>query len=187
MEFRLYTFCNFYLSQIQGGIQSAHVVHELFNKYPTDDAILYHAGGALREWSKNHKTMIVLNGGAHQDIQDKFLMLSREAAAVEHKIGCGIPFNSFNEDEYSLGGIMTCVGVVLPEMIFDAVDYTRAISMVQPEGSQAFVAKYQPCYAEGWYFYMDTTVEGCPSVVHAFEPESPTSRLIKMVKGCKLF
>jgi hypothetical protein len=30
---RLYTFCNFYLSSIQQGIQSAHIVSELFVDY----------------------------------------------------------------------------------------------------------------------------------------------------------
>lgn len=105
---RLYTFINFYLSQIQQGIQTAHIVHELFNKYkfaPTPAAL------DLSEWSHNHKTIIVLNGGSDIDIE----FISAELAKSAHVF----PWAEFREDA-GLGYVRTGVGVVLPETIYDA-------------------------------------------------------------------
>ncbi len=110
-EFRLYTFVNFYLSSIQQGIQSAHVTHSLFVKYPTesDSSILW-------DWAKNDKTMIVLNGGASSDIRTAFEALQH--LKVEHD-GEQLPIECFYEDD-SLNGMMTSFGVVVPRCFYDA-------------------------------------------------------------------
>lgn len=111
-ELRLYTFCNFYLSSIQQGIQSAHVVHSLFIKYPAAEI-----NPILWDWAENDKTMIVLNGGAHADISQGYSLA--ESLSLTHR-GVPLPLEYFREDDYSLGGILTCWGIVLPKCIYDA-------------------------------------------------------------------
>lgn len=118
-ELRFYTFVNFYLSSIQQGVQSFHVCHEMFNKYDLGD--LKHKQ-RLFDWSKNHKTVIVLNGGANSDIEDKYFKLEELSKSLKFPM----PFVKFNEDEKSLGGIVTACGCVLPEEIYDAVDYRKS-------------------------------------------------------------
>jgi hypothetical protein len=100
-----------YLSSIQQGIQSAHVTHSLFVKYPSESH-----NSILWDWAKHDMTMIVLNGGGTQDIKLAF-------EAIQHleimNMGVQLPFESFHEDE-SLGGIMTSFGIVVPQSLYDA-------------------------------------------------------------------
>jgi len=123
---RLYTFVNFYLSSIQQGIQSAHLVHELFNKYrhidPSDDIDSCYQTDLrkmqLREWSENHKTMIVLNGGIDETLNELYQFMNTDENPF--------PFTCFHEDHQSLHGIMTCVGIVLPEYIYETAEKIRS-------------------------------------------------------------
>ena len=108
---RAYFFCNFYLSSIQQGIQSAHCMHEMFTKYR--DVNTEPQTSVLYDWANNHKTMIVLNGGDSQSIAELYELLAPLA-----KEGF-FPFAKFSEDERSLNNALTCVGVVLPESIYD--------------------------------------------------------------------
>ena len=118
-QLRLYTFINFYLSSIQQGIQSAHVIHEMFNKYRSS----YESSAQLFDWSKHHKTIIVLNGGANGDLTELRDFLAKEIINIEAETGKILPWSTFNEDDQSLGGVMTGVGIVLPESIFNAVSH----------------------------------------------------------------
>lgn len=106
---RLYTFINAYLSQIQQGIQTAHIVHELFNKYKTDQFLIEAQGTMLNEWSREHKTIIVLNGGVDQQIEELMQILDKYE----------FPFEQFVEDE-GLCKARTGCGVVLPDWIYEA-------------------------------------------------------------------
>lgn len=101
---RLYTFINFYLSQIQQGIQTAHLTHELFNKYAYSSSteILQ-----LTQWSQNHKTIIVLNAGADPQIQELMDIFAKYQ----------FPFADFREDE-GLCFARTGCGIVLPDWIY---------------------------------------------------------------------
>jgi hypothetical protein len=121
-ELRLYVFVNFYLSSIQQGIQSAHVVHSLFTKYP--DPVLSKRNELLWNWARNHKTMIVLNGGANSDIHEIFYTLEQ----LQHTRIGNMPFECFHEDENSLGSVMTAVGVVVPEQFFNATQGVDSLS-----------------------------------------------------------
>jgi hypothetical protein len=112
---RLYTFTNFYLSSIQAGIQTAHVVHELFNKYDEPERSRDYI---LREWSLNHKTIIVLNGGAFQDIADLLGFFDIPYNPY--------PFSGFYEDVPSLNGMLTTVGIVLPDYIYEVAELVRS-------------------------------------------------------------
>ena len=182
MGLRLYSFCNFYISQIQGGIQTAHLVHELFNKYGTVDNSK--GFSQLDKWSRNHKTIIVLNGGPNEYLRSRWMMFQRELSAVEDEIKCKLPWSSFNEDEFSLGGVMTCVGVVLPECIFDAVDYKTAMNTL-PDGKT--FADVFASQRNGSYFWLQENVEGDKYVSKHYKTGSATSRLIADVKSCRLF
>lgn len=126
---RLYTFCNYYLSSLQQGLQTAHVVHELFNKYDvnqfsssTDEsAYSLERELQLRDWSQNHKTIVILNGGNCQTLTDLVQFL--------HSMQNPFPYTGFCEDGESLNFALTCVGIVLPERIYDAAEKIRSRSM----------------------------------------------------------
>lgn len=106
---RLYTFTNMYLSPIQRGIQSAHVTHDLFVKY--NEHIDFEMNNILFDWAKNHKTMIVLNGGYSSTLFELIDLFDDPRNPY--------PFEKFHEAEESLGGALTCVGIVLPEKIYE--------------------------------------------------------------------
>jgi len=104
MEYRLYTFINFYLSQIQQGIQSAHIVSELFTKYENNALMT----GIIKTWARSHKTIIVCNGGNSAGISE-FSDVFQDSP---------YPYADFYEDMDSLGGVRTGIGIILPEAIF---------------------------------------------------------------------
>jgi len=118
---RLYTFCNFYLSSIQQGIQSAHVVSELFNVYDDNrgDDLL------LKIWATKHKTIIVCNGGMGQDLIEGFDSLAELVQRRYPICSFNEEFNAFGSESYDEDsgcsvGPMTCFGIVLPDTVFDA-------------------------------------------------------------------
>ncbi len=101
---RLYSFVNYYLSDLQRGLQTAHLVSELFDKYQYSSAGAAHS---LSNWAHCGKTIIILNGG-------NCYGLSCIHDVLEEK-NCGYPFDFFTEDAASLNGALTCVGVIFPE------------------------------------------------------------------------
>jgi hypothetical protein len=123
---RLYTFGNYYLSSIQQGIQSAHVVSELFTKYPFENAIVWDEpqGKPLYDWAKTHKTIICLSGGNCDDLHD----LYEELAGIGPTLG--LPYAKFREDDASLNGAITCCGIVVPAMIYDVAQAVRGLDVV---------------------------------------------------------
>lgn len=154
-ELRLYTFVNFYLSSIQQGIQSAHLVHELFLKYPTEEAG-FGTGEMLWDWAKNHKTMIVLNGGMNSDIHEIFYTMEQ----LDHTRAGVMPFACFHEDEKSLGSVMTSVAVVVPQQFYDAKQDPVTLSYVVPSDNPLEQPKY--VYKQGtpeWTFV--NMLKGC--------------------------
>lgn len=127
-ELRFYAFTNFYLSAIQHGIQAFHAQHEMYIKYdntgyppgkvPITTLSDWENTGArkmLYDWARQHKTMITLSAGANAGLHDMRSLVS--AAAATHEL----PWSFFHEDNASLGGILTCVAIVLPSKVFDAI------------------------------------------------------------------
>lgn len=159
----MYVLANFYLSSIQQGIQSAHVVHELFVKYKYN----FDLSSRLYDWAENHKTMIVLNGGMNEGI----LAIAQLFVDEAKKLSFPAPFTSFNEDETSLGGIMTGVGIVLPEEIYDAVDYRKA---------SPFVIVLGDSDNQDFYFIKDN------ECLHRYKVDSPEWKIISALKACPL-
>lgn len=125
---RFYTFTNMYLSSIQKGIQSAHAAHEIMlDKEDDSDTV---------KWARDHKTMIVLDGGFTSDLQTLGDFLG----------GTNFESVTWSESEEALGGALTCVGVVLPERIYMLAQYARQ-NVVQTEviteGSETSHAVYR--------------------------------------------
>ena len=114
---RFYSAGNYYLSSIQQGIQAFHCLGDMISKYPyipcglTTQAI---ARETLHDWMQNHKTLICVNGGNNQALNEFYALLTRADAG-------SYPVAKFHEDEISIGGMLTCVGIVLPAKIYEAV------------------------------------------------------------------
>lgn len=112
-SYRLYSFTNMYLSSIQKGIQTAHLVGNLSCNYPDNTMYL--------DWSNFDKTIIVLNGGNSKNIQSIYESIIKFVKAYNSSVEnvCSvIPFDIFNEDTDSLNDATTACGVILPEVIW---------------------------------------------------------------------
>jgi len=101
---RFYSVGNQYLSSIQQGIQAFHCLGEMVLDYGAADP-------TLTDWLANHKTLICLNGGNNERLQSFYYFLVDENNPYL--------FTKFHEDEQSLGGIITCVGLIVPESIYN--------------------------------------------------------------------
>jgi hypothetical protein len=160
MNYRLYSFVNFYLSSIQQGVQTAHLVANMFtDNWQTDTQKTM-----LHEWATKDKTLIILNGGASVDILEKLARLTLERE---------FPTGSFAEDADSLNGLVTCCGIVLPERIWGAMDYKTAVKTDLAE------AGFSP---EDAFYYNE---EGKYEVI-TYGADTPTHQLITMIKSCGL-
>ena len=110
---RCYHLSNMYLSSIQAGIQSSHAQMELFVKYQEDDD----QKAQLYDWAKNHKTMIVLNGGYLSTMQEALKFLDNSSNPY--------PWSTFYESEEAMGGMLTNIAIVLPEKIYETATLIR--------------------------------------------------------------
>lgn len=109
---RLYTFINFYLSSIQQGIQTAHILGEfvnIANGSANDFTKLQKE--MFFEWCRDHKTIVVCNGGNNKNI--------RETISLFEDPRNPFPWAHFHEDGESLDSALTGVGIVLPEELYD--------------------------------------------------------------------
>lgn len=111
MELRLYAVTNMYLSGIHAGIQTAHIVDKLWNKY-TDPLAPLPSRLVLREWSEHYKTIIVLNGGYQSVLQSTYDELRRPLKQL------GLPMARFYESKEALNGALTVIGFVLPDSVY---------------------------------------------------------------------
>lgn len=116
---RYYGFSNYYLSQIQIGIQNLHCVVEIQQHYK-----LRSCTGILQydEWAENHKTVVLLNGGNQESLIDLYNFL--------HDPNNPYPYSYFREDEQSLNLCLTCVGIILPEKIYEGAAFLRDRNVV---------------------------------------------------------
>lgn len=133
---RSYTFTNFYLSSIQQGIQPAHAQTLLMRKYLTIDGedSTYSSmkmKDMVLEWSPSPLT-ICLNGG-----NNKALVEFEETL----KKNSDIPWASFREDDESLGGILTCVAIIVDKDI-----YEDAVGMIKKPNINSYYDKEEDCY-----------------------------------------
>lgn len=115
---RIYCFGNMYLSSIQQGIQSAHVIAEMFVKYSNPDQENHYP---LHEWARSNKTIILLNGGYSSNIWSlvKFFSI----------LDNPYPWTYFTESSDALDSALTSVGILLPEKIYDTAKRCNSIAV----------------------------------------------------------
>lgn len=119
---RLYAFVNhIYMSPLQWGIQTGHAAVRMMAHAWEGPAC---AAAPLLEWSKAGPTKLALQGG---NVGSLLALEARLGSLCAH---LGLPFASFREDERSLGGVITCVSMLLPEELF-------ALEMVRDEAGGA--------------------------------------------------
>lgn len=110
---RLYSFVNYYLSDLQRGLQTAHLVSELYMKYRFSSSRVTFI---LDAWAYMNKTIIILNGGNQKNLSDILHQFQ--------KAGLNYPYTMFQEDDDSLNNALTCVGIIFPEFTKqDVEDY----------------------------------------------------------------
>lgn len=121
---RAYFFGNMYLSSIQQGIQAQHCTGELSVRYnPTlaADGKYYceepQKYAMLMDYKENHKTSILLNGGYSENLNRL-----TDLFAVEEN---PYPWAFFHESDEALEGALTCVGIILPEAIYETAAFVR--------------------------------------------------------------
>jgi len=128
---RAYFFTNMYLSSIQQGIQPLHCIVEMMaTAWPN------HIRDILYDWAFNHKTVICLNGGATGnvcEIYDRVKLLGKRL---------DLPFGSFNEDEYSLSGIKTTCGIIVPSVIYELAQDLRSNRWLTKDGDRSIMEAY---------------------------------------------
>ncbi len=114
---RFYAWGNMYLASIQQGIQALHLTSELYQKYsyPCDNLDQMHM---LYDWGRDHKTVIVLNGGESTGLKD----IANQFRVDENPY----PWTQWYESQDALNDALTCVGIVVPTAIVEAVEELRA-------------------------------------------------------------
>jgi len=123
---RAYFFCNYYLSSIQQGIQSAHVLAEMYLNTKAQRSI-YDLRFTLEKWARDHKTIIVLNGGNSESVENIY----NELVSID--IENRYPRAIFREDSISLNGAVTCCGIILPYNVYNFVEDETGNEVKNPE------------------------------------------------------
>lgn len=111
-NYRLYSFvANAYLSPLQCGLQTAHVVSEISKR----DRIRF---DTYTEWAEKGKTIIICGAGNHKGVVDCWNELLRTGIDTHFVTGA-----IFREDEQSMNGMATACGVIVPEKYWNTVPY----------------------------------------------------------------
>lgn len=109
-NYRLYTFvAGNYLSDLQKGIQTAHVVSDLSQECynpETPQGIMY------ATWASVDKTIIVCNAMNHFGVQQAY-------TGINEFKDLKLPFTIFYEDEASMNEMATAAGVIVPQKYYD--------------------------------------------------------------------
>ena len=119
---RLYSFvAGSYLSQLQRGLQTAHVVGELHAKC---DAPGFPELGphleVLQEWERHHKTIYILDAFSSGEVRRIAQALEKLTDPSVADPSMRLPTAMFREDAESLDGAATAVGVVVPARFYEA-------------------------------------------------------------------
>lgn len=127
---RMYFFVMYNLSGIQKGIQAGHAALEYARSYRDDPQ--------FKDFTENHKTFILLDGGGSNDM----LVREKELNAF------GIKYASFNEPD--LNGSMSAIAFVMPESVYgfkeeEFIKYglyiANGLALVMGEGKEAIIRK----------------------------------------------
>lgn len=136
---RLYAFVNYYMSQLQHGLQTAHCVSEMSLIYQRDRA----DGAMYMEWAEFHKTIIICNGGNSLALRDLHNLLMAFGNAFN------LPVVKFHEDEQSLNGALTSVAIIVPEKFYDVKYISAADRIYQGDPNLNYKDSYEYIDADG--------------------------------------
>ena len=131
---RAYFFGNMYLSSIQQGIQAKHCGDEMVVNYAPgiNNGVLESANidkyRQLLDYLTNHKTVICLNAGYSSTLHEIYAGLNDTDNPY--------PFAKFHESEEALDGALTCVGIMVPDAIYDTAKEARITSRSGKFGRQ---------------------------------------------------
>lgn len=120
--YRMYAFNNMYINGIHNGIQTAHAMDQLWLKYtekPHDPML-----AVVREFSKKHKTFILLTDGEHQDMMVTFRKLFKHPDNP-------YPFERFLEP--GLNNTLTSICIIIPKCLYDAVSTAVGRAMLKAD------------------------------------------------------
>ena len=109
LELRMYGLVPYQLSEIQAGIQFGHAVVEYGLKNNTVE---------YKDWAKNWKTFIVLNGGTTNLSQTNPGTLNKHLKELK---SMGVKVATFHEPD--LGDQLTSVVFILDERVFNKKKY----------------------------------------------------------------
>ena len=190
-NYRLYTFINFYLSSIQQGIQSAHIVSELFVMYPQGKShnvtvkngeLNSETHFVLGKWANFDKTIIICNGGMTSNLVENFETIHMLAVRASK---FAMPHVAFFEDCNALGvndkGLMTGFGIILPEEMWAAEPVEQGIGWANPQ----YIRDPRSAYR---YMKQDIVQEGHTprNVWIDYEYGEPETDIIRLVKSHSL-
>jgi len=116
-NYRLYCFTNMYLSAIQKGIQTAHVVSDISQYKQMNNVYV--------EWASSDKTIVVLEGGNQKNLLSIALSIEEFNNDLHLNNLQQFPYALFREDEDSLNDAVTAVGIILPESVYSLAKSIR--------------------------------------------------------------
>lgn len=111
----LYSFTNMYLEGIHAGIQTAHMINEMWLKYSNaENAFYLKRREILINWAKSDKTIFIYTGGYQRSLEDRLGQLQKFSHHYD------LPYAYFRESKDALNGALTCVGIIVPD--FSEID-----------------------------------------------------------------
>lgn len=108
-----------YMREIQWGIQALHCAVDMGQIYKDAVRRGSEASNVFNNWANDDKTVILLNAFNVQGLREKFDLLDANGNLAR------VPWATFSEDEQSLGGVLTCVGVVPNENMMNYMAWAR--------------------------------------------------------------
>lgn len=162
---RLYSFVNAYLSPLQHGLQTAHCVSDMAAMVANLGTDYTTMVDTFYDWARNHKTIIICNGGNTQMLEDLYTRL----IDVAHQFR--LPLVKFYEDEQSLNNALTTVALLVPEWAYNA-------TFMKPEFSTS------PAAYEWNRAHLNTDPDMPTRMV--FTDGSPEFHLISTIKSYRL-
>lgn len=162
MSYRLYSFvANHYLSPLQCGLQTAHVVSEI----AVADHLTLSLYQSFRDWAQDDKTIIICGAGNHQGVLNCWAELKRTAVDPGFVTGA-----IFREDEQSMNGMATACGVIVPQRYWD-VTYDDGI-----ENGLGYER----------YVHAVKNAEGAVTNLYQYTLDTPIGQFIKHLKSYRL-
>jgi hypothetical protein len=115
-QYRLYScVANLYLSPLQCGLQTAHVVSEMANTVASTKGKNMLDYRTFFDWADRDKTIIICAATNHAGVLDAF------DAFDYFGLQLNMPVALFREDEQSMNSMATACGIIVPAQYWDVV------------------------------------------------------------------